>query len=95
MADSMCLHPLLSSSLTCALKQTNFTGDLLVEDNDTDRFRSERARRPFTKRLMRPVEESGGCLQVHWDEEPGGKEMLNTFSPLWTYGLTETRRYCP
>lgn len=27
---------------------------------------------------MKWVEESTGCLQVHWDEEAGDKGMLNT-----------------
>lgn len=94
MAASMCLHTTLRASLTCALKQANFTGDLLAEDNDTDRCRSEGAWRPLTKGLMRPVEEARGCLWVYWDEEPEGKEMLNTPGPLWTYGA-ETRRHCP
>lgn len=43
-AASMGLHMPLSASLTCALKQTNFTGDLPVEDNETERCRRKRGR---------------------------------------------------
>lgn len=84
----------LSASLTCTLKQTDFTGDLPVEDNETDQCGSERGRGPLTKGLMKWVEVSRGSLQVQLDEEPGDKEMLNTPSSLWTY-RAETRRHCP
>lgn len=32
----------MNTSPTCALQQTNFTGDLPMEDNETDQGRSER-----------------------------------------------------
>lgn len=49
---------------------------------------------PFTKGLMRRVEEWRDCLQVRWDRESGDKEMLNTSNPLWTY-CAKSRRHCP
>lgn len=91
-AANMCPHMPQRACLTCALKQANFTGDLPVEDNEADGCRSERGWRARTKGLMKRVEEA--CLQVHWDEEPGHKEMLNTLNPLRTY-RAESRRHCP
>lgn len=32
----------------------------------------------LTKGVIRRAEESKGCLQVHWDKEPGGKDTLIT-----------------
>ena len=45
----MCLDVPPSASLTCALKQTNFTGDLLVDDNGADWCGKERGVGAFYK----------------------------------------------
>lgn len=55
----------------CALKQTKFTGDLPVEDNETDRCRSERGRGPLTQR----ANEVGGGVVRLFAESTGMKSL--------------------